>query len=62
MGIHGAVIERYNDTMDAFYTAQSMKPLGAWDLHSLNRVRGPEAMNGRDVMVAALHRLGFALK
>ena len=61
-GIHGAVIERYNDTMDAFYAAQSMKPLGAWDLHSLNRVRGPEAMNGRDVMVAALHRLGFALK
>lgn len=62
LGVHGDVVETYNNTMDAFYAAQSMKPLGAWDLHSLNRVRGPEAMNGRDTMTQALHRLGFALK
>lgn len=60
--IHEQVVPSYNDTMDAFYAAQNMKPLGAWDLHSLNRVRGPEAMGGRDVMVAALNKLGFALK
>ena len=62
VGVHEQVVPGYNDTMDAFYEAQKMKPLGAWDLHSLNRVRGPEAMAGRDGMVAALNKLGFALK
>ena len=62
LGIHEQVVPGYNETMDAFYEAQKMKPLGAWDLHSLNRVRGPEAMAGRDTMVSALNKLGFALK
>ena len=62
VGVHDQVVPGYNDTMDAFYEAQKMKPLGAWDLHSLNRVRGPEAMAGRDGMVAALKKLGFELK
>ncbi len=62
VGVHDQVVPGYNDTMDAFYEAQKMKPLGAWDLHSLNRVRGPEAMAGRDGMVAALNKLGFKLK
>lgn len=62
VAVHTDIIDRYNDTMDAFYAAQSMKPLGAWDLHSLNRVRGPEAMSGRDGMVTALNKLGFGLK
>ena len=62
LGIHEQVVPGYNETMDAFYETQKMKPLGAWDLHSLNRVRGPEAMAGRDTMVSALNKLGFALK
>jgi nitroreductase len=62
LSVHEQVVPGYNETMDAFYAAQKMKPLGAWDLHSLNRVRGPEALSGRDAMVAALHKLGFALK
>lgn len=62
LNVHEQVVPGYNETMDAFYEAQKMKPLGAWDLHSLNRVRGPEAMAGRDVMAAALNKLGFALK
>lgn len=61
-GVHGKVIEGYNSTMDAFYVEQAMKPLGAWDLHSLNRVRGPEALSGRDTLIASLKKLGFELK
>jgi hypothetical protein len=62
LAVHEQVVPGYNETMDAFYAAQKMKPLGAWDLHSLNRVRGPEALSGRDGMVASLHKLGFPLK
>ena len=48
--------------MEKFYADQKMKPLGPWDLHSLNRVRGPEALGGRDVLVDALRTLGFQMK
>lgn len=55
-------VTAYNSTMETFYAEQSMKPLGPWDLQSLHRVRGPEAMAGRDVLVDALKQLGFNLR
>ena len=57
-----AATSAYNTVMDGFYTAQSMKPQGQWDVHSLKRVSGPEAMTGRDRLAAALKHLGFPLK
>lgn len=62
LDIHAHVVPGYNNTMDGFYETQKMKPLGAWDLHSLNRVRGPEALSGRDAMVESLRKRGFELK
>ncbi|AHG65603.1 FMN-dependent nitroreductase-like domain-containing protein [Advenella mimigardefordensis DPN7] len=54
--------QSYNATMDDFYKAQGMKNSGPWDLHSLNRLRGPEALTGRDRLVEALKNLGFDLR
>jgi nitroreductase len=52
----------YNATMEKFYAEQGMKPLGPWHIQSLNRVRGPDAMAGRDLLVDALKQLGFDMK
>lgn len=52
----------YNATMDEFYKAQGMKNNGPWDLHSLNRIRGREALTGRHRLVEALNNLGFQLR
>ena len=57
-----AATSAYNRVMDGFYTAHSMKPQGQWDVHSLKRVSGPEAMTGRDRLTTALKNLGFPLK
>lgn len=54
--------DSYNAVMAQFYQSQGMKPKGEWDQHSLQRVRGPEAMKGRDQLVEVLNRMGFALK
>jgi len=54
--------QSYNSTMTEFYRAQGMKNDGPWDLHSLNRLRGPEALSGRDRLVEALNNLGFELR
>ncbi|WP_420223527.1 NADPH-dependent oxidoreductase [Pigmentiphaga litoralis] len=54
--------DSYNAVMAQFYQSQGMKPKGEWDQHSLQRVRGPEAMKGRDRLVEVLNRMGFALK
>lgn len=54
--------QNYNATMSDFYTTQAMKNSGPWDLHSLNRLRGPESLAGRDRLVEALNNLGFELK
>jgi hypothetical protein len=48
--------------MEKFYAEQAMKPLGPWHIQSLNRVRGPEAMAGRDLLVDALKQLGFDMR
>ncbi len=55
-------IDGYNATMDDFYREQNMKPLGPWDLHSLNRVRGVEALTGRERLVEILKSFGFGLR
>ena len=54
--------DAYIATMVNFYREQGMKTKGAWDLHSLNRVRGPDAMQGRERLRDALEILGFAAR
>ena len=55
-------VESYNEVMSTFYTQQGMKTQGAWDLHSLNRVKDKDAMKGRDRLTEALNNLGFDLR
>lgn len=57
-----AAAQSYNATMTEFYRTQGMKNDGPWDLHSLKRLRGPEALSGRDRLVEALNNLGFELR
>ncbi|GHT80645.1 NADPH-dependent oxidoreductase [Betaproteobacteria bacterium] len=57
-----AGIETYNAAMARFYEAQNMNVHGTWAVHSSKRVAGPEALSGRDTLVADLHKRGFALK
>ncbi len=54
--------QSYNTIMDDFYRNQGMVHSGSWDLHSLHRMRGAEALAGRDRLVQALHNLGFELR
>lgn len=54
-----APVGRYVETMADFYTSQNMKTNGNWAEHSLNRVRGPQALAGRDRLAEALKGLGF---
>ena len=61
-GVIHDTIEGYNATMDDFYRQQNMKPLGPWDLHSLNRVRGVDALQGRERLVEILKAFGFGLR
>ena len=61
-GVIHETIDGYNATMDDFYREQNMKPLGSWDLHSLNRVRGVEALQGRERLVEILKSFGFGLR
>lgn len=57
-----ASADDYIATMANFYQSQGMKTNGDWDQHSLHRVRGPEAMAGRDRLAEALKKLGLALR
>lgn len=54
-----APVDDYVARMDAFYGAQQMKTHGDWAAHSLHRVRGPEALNGRHRLAEALRSRGF---
>lgn len=54
--------DRYVTTMSDFYAAQQMKTNGDWAEHSLQRVRGPEALQGRHRLGEALKRLGFPIR
>lgn len=54
-------ITAYNAAMAAFYEQQQMNVKGTWAVHSAKRIAGPEALAGRDRLLAALHTLGFKL-
>ncbi len=56
---HEEPVDQYVDTMAAFYAAQRMQTNGDWAEHSLNRVRGPDALSGRQHLDAALRARGF---
>ena len=56
-----AAVQRYNDAMNQYQAAVGMKP-NRWSRLCAQRVQGPETMNGRDQLRAALNALGFALK
>lgn len=45
--------------MTALYALQQMKTNGDWAEHSLNRVRGPQALAGRDRLAEAPKARGF---
>lgn len=51
--------EGYVATMSGFHAAQAMKTQGDWAAHSLHRVRGAEALQGRDRLAEALRQRGF---
>lgn len=55
-------VHAYNGVMAEFYEEQKMRTKGPWDLHSLARVKGPEAMKGRDRLFEALNGMGFPLR
>lgn len=52
-------VDQYVDTMAHFYAEQGMKTNGDWAEHSLNRVRGPEALSGREHLAEALRKRRF---
>ena len=54
----GAVAD-YDAALAAFQRAEGMAEVG-WTATALNRVRGPQALSGRDRLAAALEALGFA--
>ena len=57
--LNGAPVEDYAARMLNFYEAKGMKTNGDWIRHSLHRVRGAEALQGRDRLVEALREMGF---
>lgn len=54
-------LDRYEAALKAFQQGQDM-PVVGWSGTALNRVRGPEALTGRDRMRDALAALGFGLR
>ena len=52
----------YDETMSRFYAEQKMSARGPWSRHSAERVAGPEALSGRDVLRERLHESGFEMK
>lgn len=55
-------IERYNETMLAFYREQQMEVNGDWAQHSAQRVAGPQSLSGRHTLRETLRALGFELR
>lgn len=56
---HTQASSTYVDVMSDFYREQGMTTQGDWVQHSLHRVRGPEALQGRDQLAQALRQRGF---
>ncbi len=54
--------DNYIAIMSSFYQRHGIKTNGDWDQHSLHRVRGPDAMTGRERLAEALRKLGFAMR
>lgn len=54
-------IASYDDALKTFQHGQHMREIG-WMAAALDRVRGPEALSGRDRMREALTTLGFGLR
>lgn len=59
ISLNEAPVEDYAARMLAFYQAKGMKTNGDWIRHSLHRVRGAEALQGRDRLMKALKAMGF---
>ncbi|CAN7766389.1 NADPH-dependent oxidoreductase [Caballeronia sp. dw_19] len=51
----------YDASMNAFQRLQQLPELD-WTAQASSRMRGPEALSGRDRLVSALRTLGFGLK
>ncbi|MFE1602172.1 NADPH-dependent oxidoreductase [Methylobacterium sp. ID0610] len=56
-----ADVAAYDRALAAFQEGQRLPPVG-WTRAALDRVRGPEALSGRDRIRTALERLGFGLR
>jgi nitroreductase len=56
-----AALAGYDATMNEFQRLQQMQEW-KWSAQASRRVRGPEALSGRDRLVEALQTLGFGLK
>ncbi|WP_206243868.1 NADPH-dependent oxidoreductase [Novosphingobium terrae] len=56
----GQAVAAYNRHLRAFQREQGL-PEGDWSAIVAHRLRGAEALQGRDTLRDALHRLGFAL-
>jgi len=58
--IPDAVLVEYDARARSFQVEQGMKPSG-WTDHALERMRGPEAMSGRDKLKDEMTGLGFRM-
>jgi nitroreductase len=56
-----APVAAYDGLLAGFYASQRMPP-ARWSEQCVDRVRTPEALHGREKLVAALQQLGFALR
>lgn len=54
-------VAAYDDESLRFYRGQNLDR-SQWSIHSGNRIKGPESLNGRDQLMKALKRRGFPLK
>ena len=52
----------YNETMRGFYESQKMNVQSDWSRHSAQRIAGPEALMGREILREVLEERGFGMK
>ena len=57
-----ASVTEYNQTMRGFYAQQKMNAHSDWSAQSAQRVAGPEALSGRDVLRQKVEARGFGMK
>jgi len=61
-GARDEAVTAYDETMARFYAEQKMSARGPWSRHSAERVAGPEALSGRDVLRGILQEFEFEMK